>query len=61
MGLLLRGEQYVAAFAHWYDDLWASISDMGLVYSRNGIDEKAMDRIRKELEAGASITERQTA
>ncbi len=47
--LLLRGEQYVSVFSHWYDELWASIPNTQLVYSRSGLDEKAIDRIRAQL------------
>jgi hypothetical protein len=49
LALVLRGEQYAQVFAHWLDELWASIPNTQLVYSRNGLDEKALERIRAEL------------
>ncbi len=50
-GLLFRGEQYRAVFGRWLDQLWSSIPDTHLVYSRNGFNQGAIDRIRKELAA----------
>jgi hypothetical protein len=50
-GFLFQGRQYVAVFARWFDDMWANIPDARLVYSRSGLNQKALDRIRKELEA----------
>jgi len=38
-------------FARWFDDLWATIPDSYLVYSRTGVDKKAIERVRRELEA----------
>jgi hypothetical protein len=58
--LLLRGDQYVSVFARWYDELWASIPDSYLIYSRNGFNESAVDRSRKELAAIESAQARQT-
>ena len=60
-GFLFQGPQYVAVFVRWFDDLWASIPDRYLVQSRNGVDEKALERIRKELEAAEAAGERRTA
>jgi len=37
--------------ARWLDDLWASIPDTHLIYSRNGLNQKALDLIRTEFEA----------
>jgi hypothetical protein len=50
-GLALHGQQYVGLFAQWFDDLWFSIPESYLVYSRSGVNEKAIDRLRKELHA----------
>ena len=58
-GFLFRGSQYVAVFARWFDELWASIPDSYLIYSRNGLNEKAVDRIRKELEVAETVRDRQ--
>lgn len=60
-GLALQGPQYVALFARWFDDRWAAISDTYVIYSRNGLNEKAVDRIRKELEAAEATGEQKTA
>jgi hypothetical protein len=58
-GFLFRGSQYVAVFARWFDELWASIPDAYLIQSRSQIDQKAVDeavdRIRKELETAEGI------
>jgi hypothetical protein len=59
-GLLLEGRQYAGLFTRWFDDLWASIPDAYLTYSRSGLNQKAIDLVRKELEAGKLRT-RQTA
>jgi len=50
-GFRFQGRQYVEIFARWFDELWASIPDSNLFISRNGLNEKALDRIRQELEA----------
>jgi len=50
-GLALHGHQYAGLFAQWFDDLWFSIPENCLVYSRSGLNQKAIDRIRKELSA----------
>ena len=60
-GLLLQGRQYVGVFARWFDDLWASIPEACLVYSRSGANENALARIRKELETAETSGERRTA
>jgi hypothetical protein len=60
-GLLLQGRQYVTVFARWFDELWASIPDAYVVYSRNGLRQAALDRIRKELEAAEASGDRRTA
>jgi hypothetical protein len=48
----------VPVFARWFDDLWASISDTYVIYSRSGLNQKALDRIRKELEAADAAPKR---
>jgi len=50
-GVWFQGPQYLALFERWFDDLWASIPDSYLIYSRNGFNQSAIDRIRKELQA----------
>jgi len=60
-GLALQGQQYVALFARWFDDRWSAIPDSYLIYSRNGLNQKAVDRIRKELEGVEVAGERKTA
>ena len=60
-GVWFQGAQFVALLERWVDDLWASIPDSYLIYSRNGFNENAIDRIRKELEALESAPARQTA
>jgi hypothetical protein len=60
-GVLFQGPQYLVLFQRWFDDLWASIPDSYLVYSRDGFNENAIDRIRKELEAPESAISLKTA
>ncbi|HKV56421.1 MAG TPA: hypothetical protein VJN94_17435 [Candidatus Binataceae bacterium] len=60
-GVLFQGPQYLVLFQRWFDDLWATLPDNHLIYSRNGFNEGAIDRIRKELEASESAVGRQTA
>jgi hypothetical protein len=60
-GVRFQGPQYLVLFQRWFDDLWASIPDSYLIYSRNGFNENAIDRIRKELAAPESAPVRQTA
>ncbi len=54
-GLHFQGQQHAILFARWFDDLWASIPDSYLIYSRTGVDEKAIERIRTKLEAIATV------
>jgi hypothetical protein len=60
-GVWFRGPQYLALFERWFDDLWASIPDNYLFYSRNGFNQSVIDRIRKELRDVESLQARQTA
>lgn len=41
-----------ALLARWFDDLWSAVPDTNLIYSRNGLNQKAIDRIREQLDAG---------
>ncbi len=50
-GFSYQGPQHVALLERWFDDLWANIPDSYLVYSRGGLNEVAIERIRKELAA----------
>ena len=50
-GFLFRGPQYRALLERWFDDLWANIPESYVIYSRNGFNDSAIDRIRKELGA----------
>jgi hypothetical protein len=59
-GVHYQGPQYLPLFARWFDELWASIPDSYLIYSRNGFNQSAIDRIKTELEAVESA-QRQTA
>ena len=58
-GILFEGPQYATLFARWFDELWSRTPDSYLVYSRSGINQKALDLIRTELEAVESARERQ--
>jgi hypothetical protein len=60
-GLLFQNPQYLAHFERWFDDLWATIPDSYLVYSRDGVDQSAIERISKELEAFEGAQARQPA
>jgi hypothetical protein len=60
-GLLFQSPQYLALFERWFDDLWAAIPDSYLVYSRNGVDQTAIERISTELEALESVRLREPA
>jgi hypothetical protein len=42
-GVRFRSPQYVAVFARWFDELWASIPEAYLIQSRSGVDEKALE------------------
>jgi hypothetical protein len=60
-GVWFQSPQYLALFTRWFDDLWASIPDNYVIYSRNGFNESAIDRIRQELAAIESSQARQSA
>ena len=60
-GVWFQGPQYLPLFERWFDDLWASIPDSYLIYSRIGFNQSAIDRIRKELEVIEGAQARQTA
>jgi hypothetical protein len=48
-GVLFRGPQYTALFVRWFEDAWARVPDSYLVYSREGLNQKAIDLITGEL------------
>jgi hypothetical protein len=60
-GILFQGRQYTMLFARWFDEVWTSIPDSHLVYSRGGLNESAIDLIKKELERSDVTTSRQTS
>jgi hypothetical protein len=60
-GIWFRGPQHRAFFERWFDDLWASILESYLLYSRNGFNENAISRIRKEFEEIEAAQTRQSA
>lgn len=60
-GVWFQSPQYLALFARWFDDLWASIPDSYLVYSRSAFNQSAIDRIRRELEAVEAVRDRQVS
>jgi hypothetical protein len=60
-GIALEGRQYASLFARWFEDRWSAIPDSYLIYSRTGLNERALDRIRKELEAAEAASDRRTA
>ena len=60
-GFVFQGHQYVAIFARWFDELWASIPDGYLIGTRGGLNQQALDRIRKELEAVEAASDRRSA
>ena len=60
-GFLFQGDQFVAVFARWFDDLWTSIPNEYLVYTRAGLNEAALNRIRQQLVIAGSAQERRTA
>jgi hypothetical protein len=59
-GVWFQGPQYLPLFARWFDELWASIPESYLVYSRNGFNQSAIDRIRNELEPADAAHDRRT-
>ncbi len=46
--------------ARWFDDRWAAIPDSYLIYSRSGLNQASLDRIRKEIEGNEGAGNRQT-
>jgi hypothetical protein len=60
-GLALQGRQYVTLFAGWFDDRWAAIPDRYLTYSRGGLNQKAIEMIKREIEANEAGRDRSTA
>jgi hypothetical protein len=60
-GIRFQGLHYRALVERWFDDLWASVSDRRLVYSRGRFNEGAITQIRKELTAMQALRAGQTA
>jgi hypothetical protein len=60
-GLVLEGVQYASLFARWFDDLWASVPDSYIMYSRKGLDQKALELLRREIAAIEAAQAGQTA
>jgi hypothetical protein len=54
-GVHFRGERYRAVFGRWLDELWASIPDAHLLYSRGGLNQLPLDLVRRELEAAERV------
>ena len=52
-GFWYQGAHHLALLERWFDDLW-SRPESYVVYSRNGLNQSAIDRIRKELAAIAT-------
>jgi hypothetical protein len=48
-GIMFEDRAGVAFLARWFDDLWAAPNSY-LIFSRSGVDQSAIDRIRNELE-----------
>jgi len=60
-GLALRGRRCVALFAQWFDDRWSSIPESYLIYSRSGLNQKAVELVRREIEANEAERDRASA
>jgi hypothetical protein len=57
-GLALRGRRYVTLFAQWFDDRWSSIPHSYLIYSLSGLNQKAVELVRREIEANEAARSR---
>jgi hypothetical protein len=60
-GLVLQGRQYATLFARWFDDRWAATPDRYQIYGRGVLNQKALELVRKELEAVEAAHDRRTA
>ncbi|MGH7840924.1 MAG: hypothetical protein ACREQT_05315 [Candidatus Binataceae bacterium] len=58
-GVVFHGLQYVTLFGQWFDELWTNLPDAHLLYSRRGLNQSAIDMVKKELE-GAAASDRAT-
>jgi hypothetical protein len=58
-GFWFQGPRYRTLVERWFDDLWASIPDRYVIYSRDGFNQSTIDRIRNELEAAETASVRQ--
>jgi hypothetical protein len=58
-GVTFEDRHCAALLGRWFDDLWASVPQTNLIYSRTGLNQAAIDRFRRELAAnnGASKSE----
>ena len=54
-GIRFQGRQYTLLFSRWFDEAWSQASDAHLVYSRDGLNQAAIDRIRLELGGNPEI------
>lgn len=55
-GVLFQGQRYVSSFARWFDDMWGSIADTQMIYSRGRLIQAGVDAVRKALEAMESAS-----
>jgi hypothetical protein len=55
-GIVFEDRAGAAFLARWFDDLWA-LPESYLVFSRNGVNQAAIDLIRKELEPRSQMYE----
>jgi hypothetical protein len=60
-GLSLQGHQYVALCTRWFDDRWSSIPNSYLIYSRNGLNQKAVEFVKREIEANEAVRSQASA
>jgi hypothetical protein len=60
-GLHLKGRQYAALFAQWFDELWTTLPQTYFVYSRSGLDQQALDDFRQKLAEAESEARRSLA
>jgi hypothetical protein len=60
-GIVLEDQYSAALLARWFDDRWAAIPESHVIYSRNGLNQKAVERISRELQSVDKDGERKTA
>jgi hypothetical protein len=49
-GIFFRGARYASLFARWHDEVWQR-PDAYTIYSRDGVNERELERVRGRLEA----------